>query len=270
MTPDIDDDDLLELDGFEAEDDLPDNEPEGDAGEDDEPEPDDQPEDEDGENATIRRMRAEIRAKNRELAEARKKAAPAPVEVGERPRYGDGSQWDFDEAKHEAAVDAWLERKLAAQQQTAQPQQNDTAAKFDQQSAAFTASETRLRADPVKARALDDVGTALSPTQLATVTWVAGDKGPSVLLAIARDPALFDRVVDIEDPILLAAEIGRLTAGAKTVAKPDIDKPVRGGKPGGAKTSGAKLAKLEAEAEKTGDRTALIRYRKAQAQRGKV
>lgn len=255
-------DDVLELDGFQEDEavvDALDEEQDG------QQEGDQQTEDD---NAVIRRMRAELRATKREAAELRKKATPSPADIGERPRYGDGSKWDFSEEKYEEALDDWMKAKLATPAK--QPEPNDMAQEFDKRAARFTAIELQHRADPVKARALDDVTMALSPDQLAVVTYLAAEKGPDVLLQIASDPDVLDRVADMTNPIELAAEIGRMTAGALALKKaPDIDRPVRGGRGAPAVSADKMLEKLEKEAERTGNRTKLIQYRKAMRDKGK-
>ncbi|CAB4140396.1 hypothetical protein UFOVP407_52 [uncultured Caudovirales phage] len=254
----FEDDDLPEADEDDGEDADPDDGDDGDQGEDEQPES----------NATIRRMRAEIRQLRREKREAQSRTVVDVEDPGPRPKLED---FDYDEDRHAEAVETWAGKKFAAQQ-AAQAQQADDPITKDWNTKLTAFQEARVAITTQQPDAEDvlmDVNAALDAGQMASIVQAfKGERAVSILLKIGADADTLERFADIRNPLELVAEAARLEAPAMTRKKPAIDAPVKGKAPT-AGPANKTLEKLEAEAARTGDRTKLIRYRKQLRERGK-
>jgi len=228
----------------------------------------DEPEiDEEAPNA-LRQMREELKERQRKIIaiereneELRKKTAPAPVEVGPRPRLED---FDYDEDKHNAALDDYEDRKV----QAALQKQNEAAddglveeaqtdvAKFQQSVQALTFPDAK---DIVKS-----VGEAMPAALQYAVAATALDPA-TFIYAMGKHPAKLQELLAIKNTTKQIAAIVRMEASMKVGQgrkAPNPDVPQRGNAVSGIKAD-KKLEQLEKEAAKTGDRTELIRYRKS-------
>jgi hypothetical protein len=182
------------------------------------------------------------------------------IEVGPRPKLSD-PDIDFDEDRHDAAVDAWIAKRDQAREQKP-PESAEVPQKWQDSIDAFQTARVALTTvDPNAEDIILDVDKALEPVQTATIIHALGDRAPAIMVRIGRDPDLLDRLSDITDPIRLAIEVGKLDAQPMTRQKPAIDRSVKGRAPANG-TTDRTLVRLEAEAVKTGDRTELIRYRR--------
>lgn len=210
-------------------------------------------------NATIRRMRDELREVKREAAELRKQNAPKPIEVGPRPALAD---FEYDEDAHAEAVEAWTERKRAVeQQQSAAEQEREQAQReWEQDLTAYQAKKGALGVadfDEVEGRVKD----VLSLAQQSVLVKAAND--PAVFLyAVGRSEPKMAELAKIKDPFKFAAAVARMEGSIKmtrrSAPKPDVPARGSGAMPGGADKQ---IEKLEKEAERTGDRTELVRYK---------
>lgn len=253
-----DDGDVLELQPEQELDDQVEGEGEPDDGDDAEPS---------GDNTAIRALRARNRELTRQLREREQaeKPKPEPIDVGPRPRLADPGI-DYDEAKLEQAENDWLARRDAAQEAKRLAEQEDSTTTATQQQrieaevSVYKAAKEAFDVEDAD-EVIGDVERAFANFQQLIVVRALGEKAPAVLYRIGRDPDLMDRLADIDDPILFTAAITRLENAQMPKSRPAIDAPVKG-KPAAAGTADKELARLEKEAERTGDRTALIRYRK--------
>jgi hypothetical protein len=224
------------------------------------------------ENSVIRQIRAELKEERRRRIEAEKAAAPKEIEIGEKPTM---ASCEFDEERYEAELDAYKERKAAADRQTeTQAEQSRKANEAWQQDlAAFEAKKTGLEFED-RDEAIETV-TASLPTQWHLPAIVKAAQDPALFLyALSKSPAKQAEIAKIEDPIKLAAAVARME-GAVKVTKgrkaPEPDRPLTGS---GRMPSGPdkELEKLEKEAERNGgDRTKVIAYKAklASAAKGK-
>ncbi len=258
-TPEIVIDDAPEGDDIVIDDQQEDEEPEisfGDEGE----EPDDAPDLPKHLRNQIKERDRKLLQAERELEELRKKTAPAPVEVGPRPRLED---FDYDEDKHNAALDEYEDRKV----QAALQKQNETAdnglveeaqtdvAKFQQSVQALTYPDAK---DIVAS-----VGEAMPPALQYAVAATALDPA-TFIYAMGKHPAKLQELLSIKNPTKQIAAIVRMEASMKVGQgrkAPEPDRPQRGNVAAVVK-SDKKLEQLEKEAERTGNRTALVAYKK--------
>lgn len=216
-------------------------------------------------NSTVRAMRDEIKRLRKRTAELETSAPqPQPIVVGEKPTL---AGCEYDEDAYEAARDAWEDRKRQAEQR-------ETAQQAEQRKRDEEWAETQRRYATKKAAlrfadAQDAEDTALAglePWQQAVIAKVADD--PALLVyALGKHDARLSEISKITDPLKLAASVAKLEGKLKVPKRarpPEPDRPVRGG----TVTAGTDktLARLEAEADKTGDRTALIAYKSSKRQ----
>src|SRR4051812_10975907 len=68
----------------------------------------------DDETPLVKQLRQEIRARDRQLAEAKPGALETPIVVGEKPTL---ESCEYDEDKYDSEFTAWTERKAAAAEQ---------------------------------------------------------------------------------------------------------------------------------------------------------
>ena len=217
----------------------------------------------------IRRMRDRLKELNRENAELRRgDMQRQQEELGPKPTLADS---DYDEDKYETALDEWKDRKAAIENQALAAQAQAHALELDWQRDLATYSQKR---EALGVRdfesAAEVVKSALTLEQQAVIVKAASD-APAFVYGLSRSDARLAELARIRDPIKLAAAIARMEGGLKVVRRRKAaapDRPTKGsGKlPGSADKQ---LTALQAEADRTGDRTKLIAFKKRQKQRGK-
>lgn len=222
-----------------------------------------------GDNSDLaKHLRAEIRKRDEELAKLRAAVpAPKPVDPGPKPTL-EGCDYDGD--KFEQELDAWKDRKRQAEQVTTQAQQAQQAEaeRFQQRLQVYGDGKTAL-----KVKDFDVAETAVTSTLSAVQQAVAlkAAKEPAKLIyALGRHPQKLAEVAKINDPIEFAVAVRDLEREIKVTQRkaPDPDTPIRGSGQFAPRTDPV-LEKLEREAAKTGDRTAVVKYKREQAAKAK-
>lgn len=274
------DDDVLDL----SEDDIVDDgEPQDDGGDEDQGQEEDESfigfadEQEDAapapEPALVKHLREEIRKRDKRLAETQKAVQPEPeIVVGPRPKAAD---FDYDDDRLEAALDEWEERKTAAVTQAsrredakrAQEQQwSQVTQRYAEQKAALRIANK----DQAEQVALD----TLSPTAQALIAKHA-DNAAQFMVAVGLSPTKLAELARIDgegDPFAVVKAVTKMEATLQTkrpaARPPNPDVPVRG-KPISASGADKQLEKLEAEADRTGDRSKVIAFKRAQREKAK-
>lgn len=231
---------------------------------------DEKPEEEEERKAPewVRELRKSDREKTRrirELEQALKAASPAAAtpRLGPRPKL---EEFDYDTEKYEAAVDSWLEKKAEVDR----VEREREAAERKQQ------EEWQGRLDAYKKRkealAFPDVDdaeetakTALSELQQAII--VDATESPElVMYALGKHPSKLQQLASMQNPARFAVAIGRLEASLKVTGKkpspPPPEKTVRPGGAAGVASLDNTLEKLREEAERTGNYSKVIAYRK--------
>lgn len=220
------------------------------------------------ETGLVKHLRAQLREKSKEV-EALRRQAPAQqtIEVGEKPTL---AGCEYDEDAFEQQLEAWKERKAAAEKQAREAQQ----AQQQQQQAwaeevqGHIAKKAALKFKDVE-EAEEAALASLSDIQQAVIVKAASNSA-LVMYALGKHPAKLAEISKITDPIKLAVAVSKLE-GKMSVKKrggpPEPERIARGSAPVSAGTD-KHLERLEKEADRTGDRTKLIAYRqklKAQA-----
>jgi hypothetical protein len=228
-----------------------------------------QPEPEPEETPVIRQMRQALKeAKRREREKdailqqlQARPAAPEPQDPGPIPKIAD---FDFDDDKHAAAVSEWTAKKAAAELAKAQRQrqQQEQQEAWNKRVQAYEQAKTAL-----KVPRFDDAEEAVKDTlTIAQQSLILKAKEPEKLIyALGNNPKRLKALAAITDPVDFVYAVGELRQEMRVIPKkkPPVPErvPTRGGA-GGYTTADNTLEKLRAEAEKTGDYSRVIAYKR--------
>lgn len=211
----------------------------------------------------------DIRKKLRE-AEKRAKAAERKLEESQgggelpalREKPKDPAAYDSDEAFADD-LEKWFSEKL--EHDKAAEAKNAERKKSDEQWAEKVHSYTAKRTE-AKYRGFEDAEATVIdaiPTVHQSII-VAACKDPvSVVYALGTSPSTLERISKITDPVTFAYEIGGIESKMKVSnrkAKTTPEARVSGTASGAG--SDKTLERLEAEADRTGDRTKVLAYKR--------
>lgn len=224
----------------------------------------------------VKELRKEHRETVRELRElkAEKAAREAQTtqqkqeELGPRPKLGD-ADIDYDEDKFSTALDAWHERKskIDARERDARAQQDRAQAEWKGKVEAHQKAAAALKVSDYE-EAEDVVRNTFSEVQ-QSILIEAADNSALLAYVIGQRPAKAKELATITNPIKFAVALAKLETQVKTTPKKTAPPPetrVRGSAP----VSGvvdSKLAKLEADADRSGDRSKVVAYKRELKQR---
>ena len=220
----------------------------------------------------VRKVRTENREKTkriRELEEKLKAAeqpAQAAVVVGPKPTL---ESCEYDEAKFETSLDAWKEQKrtVEAVEQAKRDEQAKSQEAWAKKLNGYQESSKVLGVQDF-AEAEDEAKAKLSVMQQSIL--VSGCKAPAMFVyALGKNPAKLAELSAITDPVEFAFAAARLENAVTT--KPRTRPQPEGKVTGSAPSSGIgdkTLDRLEAEADRTGDRSKVIAYKRELKQKG--
>jgi hypothetical protein len=220
----------------------------------------------------LRSEHARIAKENRELRQqvAARQIEEAPIVVGPRPKAWDEGI-DGDDEKLDAALDAWEAQKTAAAEQErkrdeAKRRQNDEWGKVQ---ARYNEEKARITV-PGRDEAESVALAELSPQQQAVIARHA-DNPARFIIALGKNPAKLAQIASIEDPFALTKAMTKMEATLKQTKGPRPPEPSRTvrGAPISTANTNKQLEKLEAEAEKTGNRDKVIAFKRAQREKSK-
>ena len=215
----------------------------------------------------LRKTHKDVVRKNRELEEKlkslEKPKVEEHVELGAKPTL---REFDYDDEKFEAAIEAWHDRKLKVSAQEAEKTKQNKAAQdaWNAKVEAYNKARTALKVkdyDEVAANA----GEVLNATQQGII--VAGSENPAlVVYALGKNPKKAAELAKIHDPVQFAFAIAKLEGQLKVSNKRTAPPPEKVISAGSGRTSGSvdsTLERLRAEAEKSGDYSKVIAYKKS-------
>ena len=222
-------------------------------------------------NSLIRDFRKQRRADAAEIARLKALVEVAPVaasvELGPVPTL---ESVDWDENALAAAIEARAERKHALELQ--QAAQQEAAAKQAAADAAEAAEYVKARS-ALGARDYDDAEAsfveAFPNPAFQRLVVRASDNPAAVIYALHRAPAKLAELAAITDAAKLAAAIGKMEARLKVVKKSAVqpERRVSGAAPVRMNGADTHMARLEAEAERTNDRSKIYAYKRQLAAR---
>jgi hypothetical protein len=222
--------------------------------------------------AWVRDLRKQAREKDKRIRELEQAAAareaaaaPAVPTVGEKPTL---ESCDYDAEAYAEKVLAWTEakRKADAVEAAKRQEQEAAQAEWNARLTSYQAAKASLKVDDFDG-AEHVVRETMNQTQIG-VLLNGADKPELVVYAIGRNPAKAKELANIKDPIKFAFAIAKLETQLKVTprkAPPAPEREVRG-TAGGATAVDNELARLEAEADRTGDRSKIAAYRRQQRQ----
>lgn len=213
----------------------------------------------------LREERRRLERENRELQEKlRAKEAPPPeIPLGAKPKLEDH---DYDADKFELALQDWFEKKRQADEKAAKAKAEARAKEEAWQAklAEYGQAKAKLKV-PDYEDAEERVQSLFNVTQQGVM--IAGAENPALLVyALGKYPAKAKELAAITDPVKFAFAVAKLETQMKTTTKarpapPAPETPMRSTAPSRS-ASNATLERLEAEAERTGDRTKVAAYRR--------
>lgn len=228
-----------------------------------EPDPEDK-----GAPAWVKQLRKDYREAQRELKElkAAKTVSEQPKipEVGKEPELDD-DDIDYDAGKYKAALSAWMDRKRQAEKAVeAQKAEAEAASKqWQDKLDGYQAHKAKLKL-PDYEDAEQTITESMDVTQQGII--ISGADNPAlVVYALGKNPDKAKELAAIKDPVKFAFAIAKLETQVKTQpkSKPAPERTVSGNAPKSGSVD-SNLDRLRAEAEKTGDYSKVVAYRKQQ------
>jgi len=224
------------------------------------------PEEEPEETGLVKHLREQLREQSRELRTYRKQAPavqddPEPV-IGKEPDLED---FDYDTEAYREAVRKHTQTAIDHEKWQSRQAERQRATEAKQQEVAARVAEQRRNLHAPDYDAVKDrVQETLNDMQMG-ILLNGVDNPAAVVYALGKRPALLDKLAGMENIAKFAVELGKVEKDIKLVKKSTAPKPEsipRGSAPISGGSHAKQLAKLEAEAAKSGNRTALIRYKK--------
>lgn len=211
----------------------------------------------------LRKKHQETTRRNRELEDevARLKAPAKTAALGAKPTLAD---CDYDAEAFEAKLTAWHEQKRAADAEQAK---REEAAENDRKAwQAKLENFTKLKGE-LKVKDYDEAEEVAKETFSVIQQGVIlnGAENPAVLVyALGKSPKKAKELASISDPVKFAFAVAKLETQLKVSprkAAPLPESTVRGSAPVSGSVD-SHLLRLEAEADKTGDRSKLVAYKR--------
>jgi hypothetical protein len=212
----------------------------------------------------LRKQARETAKENRELkAKLAEKAQPQAEDLGKEPELDD-PEIDYDTAKFKAEWQKWNARKQAHDARQAEEQ-----AAAEAQKTAWTAKvDTYGKAKAaLKVEDFDDAeeaaNTAFGPTKVA-ILLTGAEKPAELVYALGKNPAKLKELSSIKDPIQFAFALAKLETQLKVTprkAPPPAEKQIKGNSTA-VGVADKTLERLEAEADRTGDRSKVVAYKR--------
>lgn len=214
----------------------------------------------------LRREKKESDRRIKELeAKLNEKEKPEAIELGEKPKLEDFG-YDEDNPEYIEALEKWVDRKFQLKEQERKKQEEQEKAQKVWQDK-LNSYETKKTAIKSKVRDFDEAEElardALSQTQQGILIHAA-EKPELLIYHLGKNPQKAKELAAITDPIQFAFAAAKIDAQIKMTARKPSTSPER--KPSGsAALSGSvdnTLAKLRADAEKSGDYTKVNEYKR--------
>jgi hypothetical protein len=211
----------------------------------------------------LRKQHRELQKRNREL-EAKlnqEPAAPAVQELGKKPTLED---FDYDAEKFEESLANWFERKRQTDEQVAklQAERDNQAKEWQAKLEGYSKAKAELKVkDYDEAEAIAQE--SLNVVQQGVI--LQGAENPALLVyALGKNPKKAKELASISDPVKFAFAVAKLETQLKVTnrkAAPPPEKTVQGsGKVSG--TVDSTLDRLRADAEKSGDYSKVMAYKR--------
>lgn len=210
----------------------------------------------------LRKQHRELAKRNRELEERlAANTTPTASTLGTKPTL---EGCDYDAEKYERDLAAWFDRKRAQDAEAARIEQQQQAAQraWQEKLAAYTSAKSELKVkDFEDAEAL--VQEQFNVTQQG-ILLQGLENAALVVYALGKNPKKARELAGITDPVKFAVAAGKLESQLKVTNRKPPPAPPRAITSTGpvSGTVDSHLERLRAEAERTGDFTKVLRYRR--------
>lgn len=216
--------------------------------------------------AWVRDLRKANREKDRRIRDLEQRLTvvqpvQAAVAVGERPKLAD-DDIAYDEDKFATQLDAWMARKQRAddQQRKTNSEMQAQQASWQQRIDHYNKSKSALKVRDYEdaEAAVDD---AFSVVQNG-VLLAAFDNSAALKYAIGKSPVVLKELAAITDPIKFAVMLSKIEDKVKITPRKNAPIPERVVRGSGslANATDNTLTRLQAEADKSGDRSKVAQY----------
>jgi len=227
--------------------------------------------------ALLHDLRNVLRDKNKELKELRTKTAekPAPdIVLGKKPARptleDDGIDGDPD--KHEEALDKWQEdvdqwtkdkATVAAQDEKKQDAEDKAIADHQASLKVYNTQKAELKVDDgAFIDAQNNAKDVLSDDQQGLLL-AGSENAAKMILGLGTNPAALKKLAAIKNPAKFCVELGRLQTTMKTQRKgPPPPEEGLGSSNAPTGRNDRTLVRLEKAADKSGDRSAVVAYKR--------
>ena len=213
----------------------------------------------------------DLRKKNREMAkklkeyEANTNNAPnAEIELPKKPKIED---FNYDEDAHETALDNWYsqKQKIESVKQTKQQQIEQQKAEFNNKLHAYNENIAKLNIDRPKFNEAENVVKDLFTIEQQNLMLLYADNPTKLIYALGRDEDIAEELAGINDKAKFLVAIAKHEEKIKmktTKTVPPAERKVNAGANVPAVSADKKLDALLLEAEKSGNYTKYIAYKK--------
>ena len=219
-----------------------------------------------------KKLRAEIRERNKRIKELEaqvEQTKPKETEptLGAKPTLADS---DYDEAAFEEKLDKWYADKRAydEKQQEIEAKRQSEQKAWEEKVQSYTESRSKVKAsDYEDAEAL--VMETFNETQQGMIIQGANNAA-ALVYALGKNPSKAKELAAIKDPVKFAWEASKLEGSMKATTRKPKSKPEKTVKGSGtlSGTTDGTLEKLRAEAAKTGDMSKVYAYKKKLKNKG--
>lgn len=215
----------------------------------------------------LRKSHKKIKAENRELKQQLDKFQPKAVDPGPKPTL---ESCDYDSDQYESKLSSWYESKRQAdeQERKVRDQRQQEEQEYQQRLRNYQEKKQSL-----KVRNYDDAESTVEEMfdiQQQNIIIDAANNPALVVYALGNNPKRAAEVAAIKNPVRFAYELARLESELKiNKRKPKTapEKTIKGtGSISG--TVDSNLDRLRAEAERTGDYSKVMRYKRQKRKAG--
>lgn len=218
----------------------------------------------------LRRQNREYQKRIRQLERNTQVQVPAQGEtVTAPPKKPTLADADYDTGAYEAQLDSWYAAKAEYERQAGERQRAEQSVKgaWEAKVNGYNAAKAEL-----KARDFDDAEAVIADTLSVTQQGIIldGAEKPALLIyALGKNPKKAAELAAITNPVAFAAAIGRLEANLKVTKRSPSAAPeqIMSGNAPKSSAIDNQLEKLRAEAERTGNYSKVMAYKRT-AKRG--
>lgn len=216
----------------------------------------------------LRKSNRELKKRNKEL-ENKLNSAPtnSTPKLPQKPKFED---FDYDQDQYEAALESWFEKKKSfdkfKDEEELEKKRQDE--EWQESVKSYNNSKSLLKVNDFE-DAEEDVQAALSEMQQGLI--VKGSDNPAlVVYALGKNSSVLNKISSIKDPVKFAFAVSKLEAKMKVnnMKKPPAPESVVKSTVS-SNSVDSTLERLRAEAERTGDYTKVMAFKRKLRSKGK-